>query len=198
MNTQAHLKDHSQHISGQKRSVVRQLLGRWPSILGLLALFCNVTNGADSHVTAMIIIIASMCYLAASAIGRQYSGWIMVGAASVAVILARLSGLDPTVTLLVMGVGFAAIGFLRGSDIDRPELAAQALAFIGFSAIALTAMMVTPVAALYMAALAAIGHAAWDVVYFVRNKVVPRSLAEACFMLDLGLGVALLLIVAIS
>lgn len=68
------------------------------------------------------------------------------------------------------------------------------MAFLGFSAIALTAMMVNPLAALYLAALAAIGHAAWDVVYFIRNKVVPRSLAEACFMLDLGLGVALLLI----
>lgn len=194
MNTHAHLEDHSHHVSGQKRSVVRHLLGRWPSILGLLALFVNVTNGADSHVTAMIIIIASMCYLAASAIGRQYSGWIMVGAASVAVVLARLTGLDPTATLLVMGVGFAAFGFLRGSDIDRRELAAQALAFLGFSAVALTAMMVAPVAALYLAALAAIGHAAWDVVHLVRNMVVPRSLAEACFVLDLGLGVALLLV----
>lgn len=80
------------------------MLGRWPSVVGLLALFFNVTNGADSHVTAMIIVIASMCYLAASAIGRQYSGWIMVGVASVAVVLARLTGLDPTATLLVMGV----------------------------------------------------------------------------------------------
>lgn len=170
------------------------MLGRWPSVVGLLALFFNVTNGADSHVTAMIIVIASMCYLAASAIVRQYSGWIMVGVASVAVVLARLTGLDPTATLLVMGVGFAVFGFLRGSEIDRRELVAQVVAFLGFSAIALTAMMVNPLAALYLAALAAIGHAAWDVVYFIRNKVVPRSLAEACFMLDLGLGVALLLI----
>lgn len=194
MNIQAHLRGHRHNLPGQKRSVVRHLLGRWPSILGLLALFFNVTNGADSHVTAMIIIIASMCYLAASAIGRQHSGWIMVAAASAAVVLARLTGLDPTATLLVMGVGFATLGFLRGNDIDRRELTAQALAFLGFSAIALTAMMANPIVALHLAALAAIGHAAWDVVYFVRNKVVPRSLAEACFMLDLGLGVALLLI----
>ncbi|MFF9221783.1 hypothetical protein [Streptomyces viridosporus] len=194
MNAQAHLKDHRHNLSGQKRSIVRHLLGRWPSILGLLALFFNVTNKADSHVTAMIIIIASMCYLAASAIGSQRSGWIVVAAASVAVVLARLTGLDPTATLLVMGMGFAALGFLRGNDIDRRELTAQVLAFLGFSVIALTAMMASPVVALYLAALAAVGHAAWDVVYFIRNKVVPRSLAEACFVLDLGLGVALLLI----
>ncbi|MFI7427299.1 hypothetical protein ACIBPB_09955 [Micromonospora sp. NPDC049836] len=192
MNTHVKLHDHRPDISGQKRGIWHHLLGRWPSVLGLLALFANVADGGDSHVTAMIIVIASMCYLAASAIGSQRSGWIMVGAASVAVILARLTGLDPTATLLVMGVGFAVLGFLRGNDIDRRELGAQTLAFLGFSAVALTAMMVNPVAALYLAALAAIGHAAWDVVYFVRNRVVPRSLAEACFMLDLGLGVAML------
>ncbi|KNA89427.1 hypothetical protein RND64_08685 [Gordonia sp. w5E2] len=194
MNTQTHLENHSHHNAGQNGSIGRHVLGRWPSLLGLAALLFNVTNGADSHVTAMIIVIASMCYLAASAIGRQHSGWVVVAVASIAVVLARLTGLDPTATLLVMGAGFAAFGFLRGRNIDRRELTAQTLAFGGFSAIALTAMVVNPVAALYLAALGAIGHAGWDVIYFVRNKVVPRSLAEACFMLDLGLGVALLLI----
>ena len=116
----------------------------------------------------------------------------MVGVAGLAVVLARFTGLDPTVTLLVAGVGFAVFGFLRGRDIDRREFAAQVLAFLGFSALAVTAMMMDPLVAVYLAALAAIGHAAWDVVYFVRNRVVPRSLAEACFVLDLGLGVALL------
>lgn len=196
MNTQTHLQDHRHDVSGQKRSIWHHLVGRWPSVVGLLALLANVSNGADSHVTAMIIVIASMCYLAASAIGSRRSGWIMVAAASVAVVLAGLTGLDPTATLLVMGLGFAVLGFLRGKDIDRRELGAQSLAFVGFSAIALAAMMVTPVLALYLAALAAIGHAAWDVVYFIRDKVVPRSLAEACFMLDLGLGIALLLLAA--
>lgn len=192
MNTRAHLQEHSHHDADRNRGVLHHLLGRWPSVVGLLALLLNLANGADPHVTAMIIIIASLCYLAASAIGRRSSGWIMVGVAGLAVVLARLTGLDPTVTLLVAGVGFAVFGFLRGRDIDRREFAAQVLAFLGFSALAVTAMMVAPLVAVYLAALAAIGHAAWDVVFFVRNRVVPRSLAEACFVLDLGLGVALL------
>lgn len=192
MNTRAHLQEHSHHDADRNRGVLHHLLGRWPSVVGLLALLLNVTNGADPHVTAMIIIIASLCYLAASAIGHRSSGWIMVGVAGLAVVLARFTGLDPTATLLVAGVGFAVFGFLRGRDIDRREFAAQVLAFLGFSALAVTAMMMDPLVAVYLAALAAIGHAAWDVVYFVRNRVVPRSLAEACFVLDLGLGVALL------
>lgn len=182
----------------REHGVARQLLERWPSVVGLLALLLNVTGGADAHVTAMIIIIASACYLATSAIGPRRSGWIVVGGAAVAVALARVTGLDATVTVLVLGVAFAVLGLLRGADVDRRELGIQTLGFLGFSAVALTAMMVGPVPALYLAALAAVGHAAWDVVHFLRDRAVPRSLAEACFVLDLGLGLSMLFLAAVT
>ena len=141
----------------------------------------------------MIIIIAATCYLAAAAIGSRRSVWLMAALVSVAVVLAGITGLDPTATVLVLGVGFAIFGFLRGTRADRREVGRQALAFVGFSAIALTAMMSSPTLAVYLAAAAAIAHAGWDVIHFVRDKVVSRSLTEACFVLDLGLGIALLL-----
>jgi len=190
--------DRAQHDGSREHGFARRLLERWPSLVGLLALLLNVSNGADAHVTAMIIIIASACYLATSAIGARRSGWAVVGGAAVAVTLARVTGLDPTVTVLVLGAAFAALGLLRGADVDRRELATQSLGFLLFSAVALTAMMVGPVPALYLAAVAAVGHAAWDVVHFVRDRVVPRSLAEACFVLDLGLGVAMLWLAALA
>jgi hypothetical protein len=182
----------------REHGVARHLLERWPSVVGLLALLLNVTGGADAHVTAMIIIIASACYLATSAIGPRRSGWIVVGGAAVAVVLARVTGLDATVTVLVLGVAFAVLGVLRGAEVDRRELGIQTLGFLGFSAVALTAMTVGPVPALYLAALAAVGHAAWDVVHFLSDRVVPRSLAEACFVLDLGLGLSMLFLAAVT
>ncbi|GAA2702269.1 hypothetical protein GCM10010412_100290 [Nonomuraea recticatena] len=141
----------------------------------------------------MIIILAAMCYLAAAALGSRRSGWVMLGVAVITVVVAKATGLDPTATLLAMGAGFAVYGFLRGSRIDRRELAIQSLGFAGFSAIALTAMMVDPLLAAHLAATAAIGHAIWDVITFYRDKVVERSLAEFCFVLDFGLGAVLLL-----
>lgn len=190
--------DHHPHAPGRSGRLGLHLRERWPAVLGLLALLINVVNGADPHVTAMIIVIASVCYLAASAIGTGWSGWAMVAVASVAVVSARLLGLDVTVTLLVLGVGFVVLGLLRGRGVDRREFGAQALAFVGFSALAITAMMADPILALYLAALAAIGHAAWDTVYSARGTVVPKSLAEACFLLDLGLGIALILLATLS
>ncbi|MDA2814751.1 hypothetical protein O4J56_29170 [Nocardiopsis sp. RSe5-2] len=181
------------HGSGHRAGIGRHLLARWPSVVGLLALIADTSGGSDSHTTAMIIILAAMCYLAAGALGSRRSGWVMVAVGSAAVTLAAITGLDPTTTLLVMGAGFAVFGFLRGSGADRREVGVQALAFAVFSAIALTAMYSGPLAALYLAAFAALGHAAWDAAHFIRDKVVSRSLTEACFVLDLGLGAALLL-----
>lgn len=181
--------------TGRTAAVLHHLLARWPTVLGLLALLANTSNGTDSHVVGFIVIIASMCYVAAAAIGSRRSVWVMALVASIAVTAAGLIGLDPTVTLLVMGAGFTVFGFLRGSRSNRREVAIQAAAFVGFSAIALAAMMTNPTLAIFLAAAAAIGHAIWDAIHFIRDKVVSRSLTEACFILDLGLGIALLLIV---
>lgn len=154
----------------------------------------NSQGGLDSHVTAMIIILAAMCYLAAAAIGSRRSGWAMVVVAALAVLTSPLLGADPTTVLLLMGAVFALVGFFRGDAVDRREVGIQTLGFVGFSGIALTAMMVDPWVSAHLAALAAIGHAAWDAAHFVRDKVVTRSLTEFCFVLDLGLGVLLLLV----
>lgn len=192
MNTTALHTDNPHHQQASRSGVVGHLLARWPTVVGLLALTANASGGVDSHVTAFIIIIASMCYVATAALGTQRSGWIMVAVASIAVVGAGLTGLDKTVTLLVMGVGFAAYGLLRPGATNRREVWTQALGFVAFSLVALAAMMSGPVLAGLLAATAALGHCVWDAVHFLRDRVVPRSLSEACFALDLGLGVALL------
>lgn len=181
------------HRSGHNAGIGGHMLARWPSVIGLLAMLANTAGGLDSHVTAMIIILAAMCYLGAAALGSSRSGWVVLGVGIVAVAVARLTGLDTTTTLLVMGAGFAVFGFLRGAEVDRRELELQMLGFVGFSAIALTAMMSEPLLAAHLAAIAATGHATWDMIHYIRDKVVSRSLTEFCFMLDLGLGIALLL-----
>ncbi|ACQ78850.1 conserved hypothetical protein [Beutenbergia cavernae DSM 12333] len=172
--------------------VAGTLLARWPTLVGLAVLAWSAAGGPDAHVTAMIIILAAMCYLAAAALGSRRSGWVVAGAATVAVVIAMATALDAIVVLLVAAAAFAVYGLLRGRRIDRRELGIQAAGFVVFAAIALTAMSVGPVAAAYLAAAAAIGHGVWDIVHYRRDKVVTRSLTEFCAVLDLGLGVLLL------
>ncbi|GAA3780743.1 hypothetical protein GCM10022225_81390 [Plantactinospora mayteni] len=193
MNHTTTLPHADRRRSGQGAGIGGHALARWPSIVGLLTLLASTAGGLDSHLAAMIIILAAMCYLATAALGSRRSTWVMVAVGTLAVAGAEVTGLDPTTTLLVMGAGFAVFGFLRGTGVGRRELGLQTLGFIGFSAIALTAMMSGPALAAYLAAIAAIGHAVWDVIHYIRDKVVSRSLTEFCFVLDFGLGAALLL-----
>jgi hypothetical protein len=37
-----------------------------------------------------------------------------------------------------------------------------------------------------------LGHAAWDAYHYLRNRVVPRSYAEFCAVVDLLLGAVIL------
>ncbi|WP_214106121.1 hypothetical protein [Acrocarpospora catenulata] len=190
------LQNHAHVSHSDRRSrygFAVHLLARWPSAVGLLALLANTAGGLDAHVTAMIIILAAMCYVAAAALGSRRSGWWVLAGVVVAVVVAAVTGLDSTTTLLVLGAGFAVFGFLRGPGVDRRELALQTLGFAGFSVIALTAMMVNPLLAVYLAAAASLGHAGWDLAHFIRNRAVGRSFSEFCFVLDIGLGVVLLL-----
>lgn len=193
MNNTTHLDSHfHQPAAGRVARGIRHVISRWPSALGLLALLTNLASGADPHVTAMIIIIAATCYLGAAVLGSQRSVWVMVIVASAAVVLAKLTGLDSTATLIVMGIGLAVFGLIRATGTHRYTIGVQTLGFLGYTAIGLAAMMSGPTWTIYLAAIAALGHTAWDIAHFARNKVVSRSLAEACFVLDLGLAVALL------
>ena len=173
--------------------LVPALLARWPAALALLALAANVSGGADAHSTAFIIVIAATCYLGAAVVGRPRSGWLMVLVCSGVVVGAGLAGLDPTVAVLVLGAVLAIVGLVRPGA-DRGEVARQTVAFLGFGAVAVAAMLTGPLPAALLGAGVAVGHAAWDVWHVLRGRVVTRSLAEACFLLDLGLGLALVLV----
>jgi hypothetical protein len=43
-----------------------------------------------------------------------------------------------------------------------------------------------------LVAITILGHAAWDAYHYLRNRVVPRSYAEFCAVVDLLLGAAIL------
>ncbi|MEU7740876.1 hypothetical protein [Nonomuraea sp. NPDC049158] len=48
----------------------------------------------------------------------------------------------------------------------------------------------------YLVALGLLCHAAWDVYHYRANRVVTRSLAEFCLVLDTALAVAIIVLTA--
>jgi len=67
-------------------------------------------------------------------------------------------------------------------------LAAQVAAMVGYGGLALLALSVAPRVGAVLAGVVLAAHAGWDVAHYRRDRVVPRSLAEFCMVLDVLLG----------
>jgi hypothetical protein len=68
------------------------------------------------------------------------------------------------------------------------------LALAGFGAAAAAALLVNPELGAYLVAAGLLGHAAWDAYHHRVNRVVVRSMAEFCLVLDTALAVAIVIV----
>jgi hypothetical protein len=160
---------------------------------GLTAL--GMSNGSE---LAPILAASGVVYLGAAALRRPAAAW-PVFFATVAVITAiRVMdiGIDPTWALLGLAALFAGYGLLRGALRPADGLPLQTLAMVAFGLVAAIALTTGDDLGAYLVAAGLLGHAAWDVWHHRANKVVARSLAEFCFVLD-TLAAAAIVIVAI-
>jgi hypothetical protein len=104
----------------------------------------------------------------------------------------------PTLLLPGLAIAYLVFGAVRG-HLRRPGvLRLEIVGLLVFGGCALLAVLVDPRAGQYVAGLAWIGHAAWDVAHhrdLSRHPavgVVPRGYAEFCIALDLLMGASLI------
>ncbi|QNP76199.1 hypothetical protein IAG44_41525 [Streptomyces roseirectus] len=165
----------------------RGVLYRWPSVLGLVAAGLQFAAGVERESVAITLCVAALCYLGAAAWGRPWIAWAGIAGGSVVVVVSEVAGL-----VWWGGVGGAAgalvvVGVVTGAS--RPVLTAQTVALLGYGSLAVTALFLAPRLGLALAGLALMAHAAWDLRHYLRDEVVPRSLAEFCVLLDVPLGI---------
>jgi hypothetical protein len=120
------------------------------------------------------LLVPLACYLAA-AFNVRWVAWAAIPLTSALVTAGAFIGIDPW---LMLGGASVVVGLvLRAS---RTALAAQSLAMVAYGGVGLVALTLGPVAGAVLASLVLMAHAAWDVIHYRRDAVVPRSLAEAC------------------
>lgn len=193
------VRTHGHRATG--RSWVGFLAHRWPAALGvavaaLTAFDLKLDAGFVASLSALVVVMA-LVYLGSSALDRRRSAWVVLLAGlPVAFFLAPTSGVAAAAVLLLASLLFLAFGVARGQARESGGLTLQAVGMLVFGAGMLVALYVNPTLGGYLVAAGLLGHGVWDIVHYVRNRVVARSYAEFCGILDLLLGAAILLALA--
>jgi hypothetical protein len=171
------------------------LLRRWPSLAGAALAAVMAIGLSDGTELATIVVASALIYLGAAALQRPATAWPVFLGIFVVLILAKVLAVDePTWVLLGVAALFLGYGLLRGVVRPPGGLPLQAVAMAVFGAAAATAVLLGPDVGAYLVAAGLLGHAAWDVYHHRVDKVVVRSLAEFCFVLDTLLAVVIVIV----
>ena len=170
------------------------LVHRWPTALGIALAALAAFDLEDGLEFAALTVLMALVYVGAAALDRRWSAWVvlLVGLLPTFFIPSN-SGIDPSVVLLLAAAPvFLVLGVARGQLRKPGGLPLQTAGMLAFGSIVLAALYVDPDLGGKLVGIAILGHAAWDAYHFLRNRVVLRSYAEFCAILDLLLGAAIL------
>ena len=187
---------HASTTVPERARVPRPVLEYWPAALGLVAATFQIVTGVAADAVAITVAVAASCYLAAAALGRPWVAWAGIVAGTAVVTVSEIAGIAWWLGLTVFVAVLSVAGVLRRTRARR--LTAQGLAMVGFGGLAVVAVLTSPRLGLALAGVALASHAAWDYVHWRRNEVVPRSLAEFCFVLDIPCGSAAIVLAIIT
>ncbi|MFI6736562.1 hypothetical protein ACIBI9_26860 [Nonomuraea sp. NPDC050451] len=170
---------------------------RWPTWLALGWAAISLSDVGDGLEYAILFILPATGYLFLAVVDRPRITWAVVVAILATAVVLRLLKIDPWPALALVVVALAAVGLISG-QLRRPGMyALQPLGALAFMASGLVVLSVPTTAGGYLVAAGLLGHAAWDAFHWRANKIVARSFAEWCGVLDLVLGVGLLVLLLV-
>ena len=176
------------------------LMHRWPTALGIaiaaLTAFGPRIDAEEVSFLSALVVLMPLVYVGAAIVDRRRFAWVVL-----------LAGITPLVLIEVLDLGInlhpafllAALGFLtlaaaRGRLRGPSGVPLQAAGMLVFGAGMLVALYAEPVLGGILVAIGLIGHAAWDAFHYARDRVVARTYAEFCAVVDLLVGAAVLFV----
>ncbi|MBB6553911.1 hypothetical protein [Nonomuraea rubra] len=167
---------------------------RWPSLLALAWAAYSLSDVGDGLEYVILFVLPAAGYLFIAVADRPRITWAAVIALLATVVVLRALDIDPWPPLALVVIALAALGLVNGR-LRRPRIfALQAPGALAFMASGILALSVPPATGGYLVAAGLVGHAVWDGFHWRANKIVARSYAEWCGVLDLVLGLGLLIL----
>jgi hypothetical protein len=165
------------------------VLQRWPTglALGMSALtFGGSGSGEEVMSLANALVLLQLGYLVVAKLRRRQASWPVIAVGFVVIIVLRLlEVIAPAAVLSAVALVVLVWGGVDG-QLRRPDpFRVQVLGMLGFGAIALAGLVVDPDLGRWLVAAGYFLHGVWDFVYFRLDRVVARSHAEWCAVLDI-------------
>lgn len=182
----------------RRSSGISTLQRRWPTALALV-LSALTFDGGDSSESvpglAEALLLLPLGYLIVAKLQRPRASWaVLLGGLAVIVVLRLLDVIAPAAVLVVIAL-IALVWGAVDRQLQRSALfQVQALGMVGFGVLALLGLAVDPQLGRYLVAAGWFMHGLWDFVHLWTNKVVARSYAEWCGVIDILIGAQLLLV----
>lgn len=206
MSDQQGLVDQAdEHASGHTRSTahpggpsrwVAALAHRWPTALAAVVAALTVfdLNREFGAFLSALVIFMALIYVGAAAMNQRRAAWsiFLIGFVPLGVLRALDAAPILPALMLVAALGLLGLGLVRGAGHRAASFSLQAAGMLLFGALALAALALAPPVGAYLVAGALLAHSLWDALHLWRNRVVARSYAEFCAVIDLLLGVAIL------
>lgn len=169
---------------------------RWPALAGI-AFAVLITIGMVSGVEqAAVLASAATGYIGAAALQRRAAAWPLFLLCVAIITVAKIFD-DPyhgTLVVLAFGAALGVYGLLRGVVRPAHAFPLQSLALLGFGGVAAIALFVDTDLGAYLVAAGLLAHSGWDLYHYRTNRVVVRSLAEFCLLLDAAVAVLIVLV----
>lgn len=157
----------------------------WPSLLGVAVAVGSGFGLAGTAGPAMIVAVAAFLYVAAAGQGSGRAAWLWFVLTFPVVAAGRLWGpLWAIGAFGLLAVVLMAWGVARGRWPVPGGLRRQSAAVVVFGAVAVVGCLLDPVGGGLLLAAGLAAHGVWDVVHHRWNRVVVRSYAEFCGVLD--------------
>lgn len=169
---------------------IRALLRRWPLFLAVAC--AAVSWGLDVVTAGHLLPVLPLLYVIMATIRLRRATWIVLIVAALGfMLLSAQSWIDPTVAILSVAGGMALTGLLPRTG--RREVLIQVVGLIIFAAVAVIGLTVAPEIGRLVLAAGWFSHGAWDLWHLRRDRVVSRSYAECCAVLDILMAAQLVL-----
>jgi len=167
----------------------------WPIALalGMAALSFGGSQSADGLAgLSEALLLLPLEYLMVAKLRRRQASWpVLVAGFALIIALRVLDVVAPAAVLSAVALPVLVWGAADG-QLRRPDpFRVQALGMLGFGGLALVGLAVDPDLSRYLVAAGWFGHGIWDFVHLRLDKVVARSYALWCGILDIGIAAEL-------